>query len=196
MIGNTIQHKIYERQGKTYGFSETSLQRIHEIIERYPEGKQKSALLPILHIAQEEFGGSLNADIMDYVASLLSIQPIEVYEVATFYSQFYMDKVGKYVIEICQTGPCIACGAEDMIDYLKNKLGISNGETTADGLFTLKAVECLGGCGNAPVMQINTRFHENLTKESIDKIIELLSIQANEPQSKDEKWVEKFCLRK
>ncbi|MFZ4398819.1 MAG: NADH-quinone oxidoreductase subunit NuoE [Bacteroidales bacterium] len=196
MIGNTINHKIYESEGKIYSFSENSLLRINEILKRYPEGRQKSAILPLLHMAQEEFGGSLNADIMDYIAVLLSIKPIEVYEVATFYSQFYLDKVGKFVIEICQTGPCIASGADDMIDYLKSKLGIDAGETTSDGLFTLKTVECLGGCGYAPVMQINTRFHENLTKENIDEIIDLLRIQANEPLSKDEKWVEKFCLRK
>jgi NADH-quinone oxidoreductase subunit E len=196
MIGNTIHHKIYEKSGRTYSFSDSSLQRIKEIMERYPEGKQKSAILPVVHMAQEEFGGSLNVDIMDYVAMLLNIKPIEVYEVATFYSQFYLDKVGKYVIEICQTGPCIARGADEMITHLKTRLGIDTGETTADGLFTLKTVECLGGCGYAPLMQVNTRFHENLTKESINEIIDLLKIQANEPQSKDEKWVEKFCLRK
>ena len=196
MIGNYIQHKIYHKEGKTYSFSETTQERVNEIIARYPRGKQKSALLPLLHIAQEEFGGSLNADIMDYVAVILDIQPIEVYEVATFYSQYYMDKVGKFVIEVCQTGPCLACGADDMIDYLKEKLNIKVGETTPDGLFTLKAVECLGACGYAPVMQINTKFHEQLTKESIDRIIDTLREQAYEPQNNDDKWVEKFCLRK
>ncbi len=196
MIGNYIQHKIYHKEGKTYSFSETTQERVNEIIARYPRGKQKSALLPLLHIAQEEFGGSLNADIMDYVAVILDIQPIEVYEVATFYSQYYMDKVGKFVIEVCQTGPCLACGADDMIDYLKEKLNINIGETTTDGLFTLKAVECLGACGYAPVMQINTKFHEQLTKESIDRIIDTLREQAYEPQNNDDKWVEKFCLRK
>ena len=196
MSENYNKHKIYERNGKTYAFSDTSLQRIKEIIGRYPEAKQKSALIPVLHIAQEEFGGSLNADIMDYIAGLLNVKPIEVYEVATFYTQFYLDKVGKFMIEICQTGPCLSCGGDDMIDYLKEKLGIDVGETTADGLFTFKTVECLGACGYAPVMQVNTCFHQNLTKESIDNIIDLLRTQANEPKSNDDKWVEKFCLKK
>jgi NADH-quinone oxidoreductase subunit E len=196
MSENHNKHEIYKREGKLYKFSDYTLKRVNEIIERYPEGKQKSALIPLLHLAQEEFGGSLNADIMDYIAGLLNIKPIEVYEVATFYSQFYLDNVGKYVIEICQTGPCLACGGDEIIDYLKTKLGIEAGETTADGLFTLKQVECLGACGYAPVMQVNTCFHENLTKERIDEIIDLYKNQAEKPQRNDEKWVEKFYLRK
>ena len=126
---------------------------------------EKSALLPLLHMAQEEFEGYLSVDVMDYVATLLNIQPIEVYEVATFYSQYYLDPVGKYVIEICRTGPCAICGGEAIQSYLEEKLAIKTGGTTPDGLFTLKAVECLGACGSAPVMQINTEFYEFLTKE-------------------------------
>ena len=159
---------------------------------RYPQGREKSALLPILHIAQEELGGYLSVDVMDYVATILNIQPIEVYEVATFYSQYYLDKVGKYVIEVCQTGPCAMCGGEDIADYLERKLEIKTGGTTADGLFSLRKVECLGACGYAPVMQINTEFYEHLTKEKIDQVIVDLTAKANEEKSNESKWVEKF----
>src|ERR1700712_3355195 len=95
-------------------FSEKSLSKVQEIIERYPEGKQKSALLPVLHLAQEEFGGWLDVPVMDYVATLLSIEPIEVYEVATFYSMYNMKPVGKFVFEVCQTGPCMLRGSDDI----------------------------------------------------------------------------------
>ena len=169
------------------------MEKVKTIISHYPEGRQKSALLPVLHIAQEEFGGSLNVDIMDYVASILSIQPIEVYEVATFYTQFYLDTVGKYVIEICRTGPCAVCGGDDIQEYIEQKLNIKEGETTADGLFTLRAVECLGACGYAPVMQVNTEFYEFLTRDKIDTIIAELTAKANEDKPKESKWAERFC---
>src|SRR5213595_2823053 len=117
-------------------FSDETMQVVNKIITRYPEGRQKSALLPLLHLAQAEFDGWLSAQVMDYVASILKIQPIEVYEVATFYSMFNLKPVGKCVIEICRTGPCWLLGADDIIAYLEKKLGIKNGETTADGMFT------------------------------------------------------------
>ena len=125
-------------------FSEEKLKKVSEIIQRYPEGKQKSALLPVLHLAQDEFGGWLDTPVMDYVATLLSIEPIEVYEVASFYSMYNLKPVGKYLFEVCQTGPCMINGSDDIIGYIKTKLNIGVGETTADGLFTLKTVECLG----------------------------------------------------
>src|SRR4028119_1257760 len=111
-------------------FSEGSLAKVQEIINRYPEGKQKSALIPVLHLAQVEFGGWLDVPVMDYVASLLSIEPIEVYEVATFYSMYNMKPVGKYLFEVCQTGPCMVNGSDTIIDYIKSKLNIKVGETT------------------------------------------------------------------
>ena len=153
-------------------FSEDKLAKVSEIIARYPEGKQKSALLPLLHLAQEEFGGWLSADTMDYVAELLSITPIEVYEVATFYSMYNLKPVGKYMFEVCQTGPCMVRGCDDIIAYITEKLGIKPGETTADGLFTLKTVECLGACGYAPMMQLDKFYREHLTKQRVDEIIE------------------------
>lgn len=153
-------------------FSELTLAKVREIIGRYPEGKQKSALIPVLHLAQAEFDGWLSPETMDYVASLLNILPIEVYEVATFYSMFNLKPVGKCVLEVCRTGPCCLKGSEDLIEYLKNKLNIKVGETTPDGMFTLKAVECLASCGTAPMMQVGEDYHENLTPEKLDGLLE------------------------
>lgn len=153
-------------------FSQDKLNKVQEIIARYPEGRQKSALLPVLHLAQEENNGWLSVDAMDYVASLLQITSIEVYEVATFYSMYNLKPVGKYMFEVCQTGPCMLRGSDDIIEYIQQKLGIKNGETTTDGLFTLKTVECLGACGYAPMMQLGKFYKEHLTKEKVDAIIE------------------------
>jgi NADH-quinone oxidoreductase subunit E len=153
-------------------FSEDKLAKVNEIVARYPEGKHKSALLPVLHLAQESFGGWLSVEAMDYVAELLKLEPIEVYEVATFYSMYNLKPVGKYLFEVCQTGPCMVKGSDNIIDYIKEKLNIGVGETTADGLFTLKTVECLGACGYAPMMQLGKFYREHLTKEKVDAIIE------------------------
>jgi NADH-quinone oxidoreductase subunit E len=152
-------------------FSEEKLARVKEIIARYPDGKQKSALLPVLHVAQDFFGGWLSSDTMDYVAELLNIAPIEVYEVATFYSMYNLKPVGKYMFEVCQTGPCMLRGSDDIISYISKTLGIKPGETTADGLFSLKTVECLGACGYAPMMQLGKHYKEHLTKEKVEAII-------------------------
>src|ERR1700709_1110585 len=121
-------------------FSDEKLKKVEEIIARYPESKHKSAILPVLHLAQEEFGGWLSPETMDYVAGLLRLEPIEVYEVATFYSMYNLKPVGRYIFEVCQTGPCMLRGSDDIIAYIQKKLGIKIGETTNDGLFTLKVV--------------------------------------------------------
>lgn len=162
----------------TIAFNEEKLNKVKEIIARYPEGKQKSALIPVLHLAQEEFGGWLDVPVMDYVAGLLQITPIEVYEVATFYTMFNMKPVGKYVLEVCQTGPCMLRGSDKIIEHIKNKLGIQAGETTTDGLFTLKPAECLGACGYAPMMQLGKFFKENLTTAKVDALLEDLRAAA------------------
>jgi NADH-quinone oxidoreductase subunit E len=153
-------------------FSDEKLAEVAKLIERYPAGKQKSALLPVLHIAQQQFDGWLDVPVMDYVASLLKLEPIEVYEVASFYSMYNLKPVGRYVFEVCQTGPCMLNGSDEIIAYVKEKLHINVGETTADGMFTLKTVECLGACGYAPMMQLGKTFREHLTKEKVDVIIE------------------------
>lgn len=152
-------------------FTEESMGKVNELISHYPKGREKSALLPILHIAQNEFGGWLDVPVMDYVASILDLKPIEVYEVATFYSMYNLKPVGKYVFEVCHTGPCMVSGSDGIIEYIKQKLGIAVGETTTDGLFTLKTVECLGACGYAPMLQLGKNYREHLTKEKVDELI-------------------------
>lgn len=152
-------------------FSDAAMALVQKIIKRYPEGRQKSALLPVLHVAQAEFGGWLSPATMDYVASILNLKPIEVYEVASFYTMYNLRPVGKCLLEVCRTGPCMLRGSDDIIEYLENKLGIKDGETTPDGMFTLKTVECLASCGTAPMMQVGDHYIENLTCEKLDDIL-------------------------
>ena len=158
---------------ETIAFTPETLAQVHKITALYPQERKKSALIPVLHLAQKEFGGWLQVPVMDYVAELLEIKPIEVYEVATFYSMFNMKPVGKFVLEVCQTGPCMLKGSDDIIQHIKETLNINVGETTADGLFTLKTVECLGACGYAPMMQLGKFYHEHLTKDKVDEILDL-----------------------
>ena len=153
-------------------FKPETFELIQKITKRYPDGKHKSALIPVLHIAQAEFGGWLSPQTMDLVAEVLRLKPIEVYEVASFYSMFNLQPVGKCLIEVCRTSSCWLCGAEDIIDHLEHKLNIKVGETTTDGMFTLKAVECLGSCGTAPMMQVGADYHENLSIEKVDKLVD------------------------
>ncbi len=155
-------------------FSKDTLALVNKIIKRYPEGRQKSALLPVLHLAQSEFDGWLSVPAMDYVASLLTIKPIEVYEVASFYSMYNLKPVGKCLLEVCQTGSCMLRGSDDIIEHLENRLKIKVGETTADGMFTMKAVECLGSCGTAPMLQCGAEYYEGLTEEKVDQLVENL----------------------
>lgn len=164
---------------KEIRFSQESLELIEKMIKRYPEGKHKSVLIPVLHIAQAEFDGWLSTEVMDYVAGILKLEPIEVYEVATFYSMFNLEPVGKCVIEVCRTSSCWLMGAEDIIRHLEKKLGISPGGTTADGMFTLKTVECLGSCGTAPVMQVGAAYHENLDLNKVDNLLDKFRSEGN-----------------
>ena len=161
------------QNGMPIKFSDKTLELIQRMIKRYPEGKHKSALIPVLHIAQAEFDGWLSAEVMDYVASILSIQPVEVYEVASFYSMFNLKPIGKCHIEVCRTSSCWLRGADELINHLEKKLNIKVGETTADGMFTLKTVECLGSCGTAPMMQVGPDYYENLTFEKTDTLLNL-----------------------
>jgi NADH-quinone oxidoreductase subunit E len=153
-------------------FSDEAMKTVQTLISHYPEGKQKSALLPVLHVAQAEFGGWLSPETMDYVASILRIKPIEVFEVASFYTMYNLKPVGKCVLEVCQTSSCWLNGAEDIVKYIEKKLSIKVGETSRDGMFTLKVAECLGSCGTAPMLQCGASFHENLTYDKVDKLLD------------------------
>jgi NADH-quinone oxidoreductase subunit E len=155
-----------------FRYSEAARTEVLSLTKKYPEGRGKSAILRALHIAQEENQGWLSVPAMDEVASTLSITPIEVYEVASFYSMFNLAPVGRYVLEFCQTGPCMIEGADRIIEYTKLKLGIGKNQTTPDGMFTIKQVECLGACGYAPMMQVGEFFHEHLDEAKMDQFIE------------------------
>jgi NADH-quinone oxidoreductase subunit E len=192
MSDSQINHIQYIKDGAPVAFTPEVMQKVQALINRYPKEQQKSALIPLLHIAQEELGGHLTVDIMDYVASILGLQPIEVYEVASFYSMFYFEKVGKYVLEVCRTGPCSIAGGEQIREYLRKTLGINPGETTSDGLFTLTEVECLGSCGTAPVMQVNTEFFEKLTPARVDDLLHDMRAMANKDKPQDSRWAEQF----
>jgi NADH-quinone oxidoreductase subunit E len=157
---------------KELKFSEEAMATIRKILSHYPADKSKSAVIPILHIAQAEFDGWLSPEAMDRVAEVLQIKPIEVYEVASFYSMFNLKPVGKCTLEVCRTSSCWIRGAEDIVRHIEKKLNISEGETTADGMFTLKTVECLGSCGTAPMLQCGASYHENLTPAKVDQLIE------------------------
>ena len=160
------------QNGTPFQYSAAALAEVQGLMKKYPEGRQKSALLRALHIAQEENMGWLSIAAMDHVAEILGITPIEVYEVATFYSMYNLEPVGKYVLEFCHTGPCAIEGAEKLIAYTQKKLGITTGQTTPDGLFTIKEVECLGACGYAPMMQVGEFFHERLSEEKMDRFLD------------------------
>lgn len=164
-------------------FSEERMAEVQRIIQQYPEGKQKSALMRILHMAEEDFGGWLSVPTMNYVAGLLNIQPIEVYEVATFYTMFNLEPTGKYVLEVCRTGPCMLVGSDNLIEHLKQKLGVEMGGTSADGMFTLKTAECLGACGYGPMLQCGNDYHEHLTIEKVDALLETLRNKATSSNS-------------
>ena len=153
-------------------FSADLLAKFAEIVTRYPEGKEKSGMLPILHEVQAVYGW-LSSEAMDKVAAFLNLQPIEVYEVASFYSMYFLKPQGKYVLEVCRTGPCCLVGAEKIMDYIGEQLGVKEGEVTDDGLFSYRGVECLAACGFAPVLQIGPEytFYEKLTEGSVDQLI-------------------------
>lgn len=165
--------KVEEQQ--PVAFSSTLLANCDEIIKRYPAGKQKSALLPILHLVQAELGWT-SVPAMNKVAEILNIEPIEVYEVASFYTMYFLQPKGKYVLEICRTGPCCLVGAEKIMNHIETKLGVKEGEVTADGLFSWRGVECIAACGYGPVLQIGPEytFYENLTEQSVDELIDNL----------------------
>ncbi len=151
--------------------TESLMNRINELISHYPADKKKSALLPVLHEVQDAHDNWLSIELQNKVAEFLEIKPIEVYEVVTFYTMFNQKPMGKYMFEFCQTSPCCLSGVENLMDYTCEKLDIQPGETTPDGMFTVKGVECLGACGYAPMMQLGDFYKEHLTPEKIDQLI-------------------------
>ncbi len=152
-------------------FSKEAQKEFKEILRRYPD--KRAALLPTLHLAQREFGW-LSTDVMEYVGELLELPYAAVYDTATFYTMFKLKPIGKYHLQVCHTLSCALRGAGEICRHIEQKYGIKNGEVTADGKFSLEKVECLGSCGTAPVVQINEDYHEGLTVEQLDKLLEKL----------------------
>jgi len=141
-------------------------------IAKYPPEWRQSAVMPALSIVQEANGGWLTQALMDEVAAYLDMAPIAVYEVATFYSMYELKPVGRHKICVCTNVSCLVCGSDKIVEHLEDRLGARLGETTRDGRFTLKEVECLGACGGAPMMQIGKQYYENLTPELVDSILD------------------------
>ena len=152
-------------------FSETGRAEFERLLTRYPD--RKAVILPALHLAQKEFG-YVSDEAIAYIAGLVGTSSSEIEGVATFYTMYNRKPVGKYHVQICRNISCSLLGAEHLIEHVSKKLGVRPGETTPDGKFTLAKVECLGSCGTAPVMQVNDEYHENLTVESIDRILDQL----------------------
>lgn len=161
-------------QAKLELISAESKADIDNWVAKYPADRKESAVMAALRIVQDQNGGYLTNDLIEAVAEYLDMEPIAVYEVATFYSMYEREPVGKVKICVCTNISCMLCGSDDVVEHLENKLGIKLGETTGDGMFTLKEVECLGACVNAPVVQIGNEYHEKLTREKLDKLIENL----------------------
>ncbi|MEC9454859.1 MAG: NADH-quinone oxidoreductase subunit NuoE [Pseudomonadota bacterium] len=157
-----------------FEFSPEILARANAHMAKYPENRQASAVLPLLDLAQRQNGGWVSREAMAYIAGLLDMAEIRVYEVATFYTMLNLNPVGKYLVQLCRTTPCWLCGSDDLRNACKDELGIGVGDTTDDGMFTLVEVECLGACVNAPMVQINDDFYEDLSAGRLKEIIAML----------------------
>ena len=161
-------------QPASFAFTPESLEKAKYHIAKYPEGRQASAVLPLLDIAQRQHDNWLPKAAMDYVAEMLHMAPIRVYEVATFYTMFNLRPVGKWFLQICKTTPCWLRGSDDITEACRKKLGLTPGHSTDDGQFTLVEVECLGACANAPILQVNDDFYEDIDAAGTEKLLDSL----------------------
>lgn len=155
-----------------FDFTEENYKRVYAILAKYPTNYKRAAVIPLLDLAQRQNGGWLPLTAMQKVAQITEVAPVRVYEVASFYTMFNRNPVGKYFLQLCGTTPCMICGAQDIKNTIMNHLGIKEGETTKDGLFTLLEVECLGACANAPMIQVNDDYYECLTPETTIALLE------------------------
>jgi NADH-quinone oxidoreductase subunit E len=182
-------------QPASFEFSDRAA--IEKIIAQYPKGRQKSAVMPLLDLAQRQvakdglkasppYGGWIPRAAMDKIAEIIDVPPVKVYEVATFYSMYNLAPVGKYLVQVCTTTPCWLCGSDEIVKTCRDQLGIEVGETTKDGKFTLVEVECLGACVNAPMAQINDDYFEDLTPKTTKELLGLLS-EDMKPQTGSQK---------
>ncbi len=161
-------------QPALFSFSPDNLARAEKIVGKYPAGRQASAVIPLLDLAQRQSGNWLPQAAMGYVAAMLEMPPIRVYEVASFYTMFNLKPVGENFVQVCTTTPCWLRGSDEIVHACKRKLGIGMNQTTEDRMFTLREVECMGACVNAPMVQINDDYYEDLTPELMDSIFDAL----------------------
>ncbi|HSP90074.1 MAG TPA: NADH-quinone oxidoreductase subunit NuoE [Vicinamibacterales bacterium] len=168
--------------GEPFAFTPERRARLEEIAAHYPPERRRSALLPALHLVQHQ-QGYVSARAMEHVAEVIGVTPIEVEDVVTFYEMFYSQPVGTYVLQVCRTLSCALNGAERVVDVLSRKLGIKPGETDASGMFTLMEVECLGACDRAPVVAVNEHWHELVTPESAERLVDDLRTRGLEALS-------------
>ena len=172
-------------QPESFEFTKAHQKKIKDIIALYPPGKQQSAVMPLLDLAQRQvgeegakatpvYGGWIPRAAMDHIADVLDMPKVKVYEVATFYSMYNLAPVGKHLVQICTTTPCWLNGSDGVVKTCKDKLGIAMNETTQDGQFTIMEVECLGACVNAPMVQINDDYYEDLTPDTMAELIDIL----------------------
>jgi len=171
---STVAEGLPFEQSEKFEFTAENIERAKAHIAKYPPGRQASAVLPLLWIAQEQHGGWLPRAAMDHVAEILEMAPIRVYEVATFYTMFNLRPVGRYLLQACTTTPCWLRGSDAVVAACERKLGIGIGGSTADGLFTLVEVECLGACVNAPILQVNDDFYEDLDGPTTEALLDAL----------------------
>jgi NADH-quinone oxidoreductase E subunit len=179
-MSGKLHHKDEQYQPASFEFTPERLAKAQEIIARYPAGRQQSAVMPLLALAQQQHHNWLPTAAMDYVAQMLGMPPIRVYEVASFYTMYNMHPMGKHHLQVCTTTPCWLRGSEQIMHTCEKKLGIKHGQTSADGQFTLHEVECLGACVNAPMMQVTStdghdEYFEDLTPESTEKLLDALA---------------------
>jgi NADH dehydrogenase (ubiquinone) flavoprotein 2 len=172
LLSTGISGHKYTLPDPPFDFTASNYERVNTILAKYPSNYKQSAMLPLLDLAQRQNANFLSLQAMNKVAQILGVNPMRVYETASFYTMFHREPVGKYYIQLCGTTPCMACGAEEIKQTIEKHLGISDGETTKDGLFTLLEVECLGACVNAPMLQLNDDFYENLTPETTLQLLE------------------------
>jgi len=168
-------------RSKVHLISSASCAEIDTWLAKYPADQRQSATMPALRIVQDQNGGSLTQDLMDAIAEYLHIPAISVYEVATFYTMYELKPVGAHKISVCTNISCMLCGSEEIVAHLESRLGISVGETTPDGKWTLKSVECLGACGGAPMFQIGRDYYENLNSARVDEILEKVGTANTSP---------------
>lgn len=168
-------HKTPHPDTQRFVFSPENLGQARATIAKYPPGRQQSAVMPLLMLAQKQNGNWLSKPAMDYVAEMLGMPPVRVYEVASFYTMYNLEPVGKHMIEVCTTTPCWLRGSDAIVSACERRLGIKLGQTTSDGQFTLREVECLGACVNAPMCAIGEHYYEDLTSETMTNIIDTLA---------------------